>query len=125
MINTDEFTTGYIECAIWASTDSNGAPLDRNYDVDRIAKETLSQMREDCANFQAANHELLTAAYEHPTISYNESQAGQDFWLTRNGEGAGFWDRSLGKIGKDLTAASKLYKETLLYVGDDGQIYGS
>jgi hypothetical protein len=39
-------------------------------------------------------------AYQH---------AGHDFWLTRNGHGAGFWDRGMGMLGDELTAACKPY----------------
>ncbi len=39
-----------------------------------------------------------------------ESYAGHDFWLTRSGHGAGFWDRGLtGGLGERLTEASKAY----------------
>lgn len=32
-----------------------------------------------------------------------EARAGHDLWLTRNGHGAGFWDRDLGELGDRLT----------------------
>ena len=35
--------------------------------------------------------------------------AGHDFALTRNGHGAGFWDRGLGAIGDMLTSECKPY----------------
>jgi hypothetical protein len=52
--------------------------------------------------------------------------AGHDFWLTRNGHGAGFWDGDLSEdVGNALTEAAKKFGECHLYVGDDGQIYTS
>jgi hypothetical protein len=48
---------------------------------------------------------------------------GHDFWLTRNGHGAGFWDGELGDIGDRLTEASKAFGEVCLTVCDDGEIY--
>ncbi len=54
----------------------------------------------------------------------SSEQAGHDFWLTRNGHGAGFWDRGLGALGERLSKESKPYGSCDLYVGDDGQIYG-
>lgn len=38
---------------------------------------------------------------------YPESYAGHDFWLTRSGHGAGYWDRGLGELGDRLTEAAK------------------
>jgi hypothetical protein len=53
-------------------------------------------------------------------------RAGNDFWLTHNGHGAGFWDGDLpDEIGDALTKASEKYREIDLYVGDDGMIYGN
>jgi hypothetical protein len=45
--------------------------------------------------------------------------------LTRNGHGSGFWDRGLGKVGEQLTAACGPYGSSDLYVGDDGKVYVS
>jgi hypothetical protein len=47
---------------------------------------------------------------------------GHDFWLTRNGHGAGFWDRGLGELGDFLTKMSKPFGEATLYVSDDGEV---
>ena len=52
-------------------------------------------------------------------------QIGHDFWLTRNGHGAGFWDRGLGERGDWLTAQCKPYGEADVYVGDDGSVHYS
>lgn len=51
------------------------------------------------------------------------AQAGYDFWLTRNGHGAGFWESEWGKPGAILDKAAKAFGEADLYVGDDGLIY--
>jgi hypothetical protein len=52
-----------------------------------------------------------------------EERAGHDFWLTRNGHGAGFWDRGLGTLGNRLSAAAKVYSGCDLFVGDDARVY--
>lgn len=111
------FLSAYIECALWSSTDDSGEPLDSNYFPSDLSEKALTEMEADCADFQQANAELLMAS------GLSDEQAGHDFWLTRNGHGAGFWDRGLGEVGKALTAASKPYGSQDLYVGDDGQIY--
>jgi hypothetical protein len=117
----DSFVAAYITCALWSSTDnsddSGGEPLDKNYSEDDIAPETLKAMRADCDAFYVANSADLSRVAD-------DSRAGHDFWLTRNGHGAGFWDRGLGALGDRLTKASKTFGGVDLYVGDDGKIYG-
>ena len=50
--------------------------------------------------------------------------AGHDFWLTRCGHGAGFWDGDRPEPAATvLTKASKAYGEVDLYIGDDGKVY--
>jgi hypothetical protein len=48
---------------------------------------------------------------------------GHDFWLTRNGTGAGFWDGDWFE-GEKLTEAAKAFGNFDLMVDhDDGTIY--
>lgn len=117
----DEFTRAYVTCALWSSTDDDGEPLDSGRDEDDIAPETLKAMAEECDDFQVYAAKWLSKAYATP--NYGESQAGHDFWLTRNGHGAGFWDRGLGKIGDELTKAAKTFGSVDLYIGDDEKIH--
>lgn len=126
----DKFTQAYIVAALWSSTDNStptgGEPLDANYDATDIAPEAMQRIAEDCRRFQAENAKLLTEAYGLYQIKGEwspEEQAGHDFWLTRNGHGAGFWDRGLGNVGMHLTAMAKTYGECNLYVGDDKKLY--
>ncbi len=115
----DTFTKAYIECALWSSndnlSDNGGEPLDKNYNVSDFAPETLEKIIADCKKFQEENWD---------DISDDPSQAGHDFWLTRNGHGAGFWDGDWEETtGERLTTASKEYGLCDLYIGDDGKIY--
>lgn len=128
--NLDDFTLGYIECALWStndeSTPNGGKPLDYNYDIGDIAESTLKKIVEDCKKFQEDNSELLMKYYNERikvTSDPIKAYAGHDFWLTRNGHGCGFWDRDLGKLGEQLTEASHKFGECWLYVGDDKKIY--
>jgi len=122
----NEFILGYITCAIWASTGDDEQPLDEKYDSDDLAPETRMAMEKDCEKFIAENETVLGDYEEiigsHPEYSKSE-KAGHDFWLTRNGHGAGFWDRGIGETGDKLTEASKGFGEVDLYVGDDGKLY--
>jgi len=100
--------------------------LDEKYDTDDIAPETRKAMEKDCEKFIAENEAALGDYAEiigsHP--EYTESEkAGHDFWLTRNGHGAGFWDRGIGETGDTLTKASEGFGGVDLYVGDDGKLY--
>lgn len=109
----DVFTRAYIECALWSSFDDE-RPLDENYNINDISESCLTAMIADCAKFQAENM---------PMIIDNLSQAGHDFWLTRNHHGAGFWDGDWPENGDILTTKSQEFKECDLYVGDDDLIY--
>jgi hypothetical protein len=118
-LKLDAFTRAYIECALWSSADDGGEPLDGLYSVDDIADEAIASMAEDCRQFQSDNASDLAG--------WGDEQGGHDFWLTRNGHGAGFWDRySEGEMyhkGRRLTDASKAWGSSDLYVGDDGMIH--
>lgn len=113
--------TAYLECALWSSTDISddgemGEPLDASYSADDIAGESLASAVADCDSFRETQADDLA--------DMDPEQAGHDFWLTRNGHGAGFWDRGLGARGDRLSKACKPYGSVDLYVGDDGKVYG-
>ena len=113
----NDFLTHYISCALWSSSDDSGKGeyLDSNYSREDISPATESEIKEDCKNFIDRANDLLK--------DIDVEQAGHDFWLTRNGHGAGFWDRGLGEIGDKLTEICKEFGECNLYIGDDGKIY--
>ena len=46
-----------------------------------------------------------------------------DYWLTRNGHGAGFWDRGLDGLGDKLSEMATIQGSVYVYAGDDGLIY--
>lgn len=105
----------YIECALWSSTDDECEPLDSSYDSDDLSDSARAEMERDCEDFYAANVVDL--------MGIDAGQAGHDFWLTRNGHGAGFWDRGLGELGERLSRAAEVYGSVDLYVGDDQRIH--
>ncbi len=119
---SEAFFDGYVECALWSSTDestdSGGDPLDDNYGPDDITVKTRKEMRADCDAFvKECRHRLATSGL-------SDSRAGHDFWLSRNGHGSGFWDEGLGKVGDSLHAAAKVYGTYDLYVSR-GKVHGS
>src|SRR6266851_3222861 len=95
----DKFLASYIETALWSSTDSDGVPLDDSkYSDAELAPETLSQFKADCERFET-EYRKLTSGLDDSVLriipqsncAYGDRIA-HDFWLTRNGHGAGFWD---------------------------------
>ena len=115
----DAFTQAYLECALWSTndnaTDDGGEPLDANYTIDDFEPDTLAVMIEDCTAFQASHGEHYT----------DSAQAGHDFWLTREGHGAGFWDGDYPEPEATLlTDASKAFGGFDLMVSD-GMIHGA
>jgi hypothetical protein len=128
----DNFLRGYITCALWSSSTydengENGKSLDSDEFI--LSNEAHDRMREDCEDF-FKHHEADLSEY-CARITYDPSQgepedyAGHDFWLTRNGHGAGFWDRGLGELGERLSEAAKAYGSVDLYPMQDGRIYQS
>ena len=117
----NKFLEAYIIAALWSTNDESneagGYPLDQTYGIEDLAPKTLAKMEADCTKFQADNKDLLEAS------KMDDEQAGHDFWLTRCGHGAGYWDRGLEEVGDQLTAACDKWGSVDLYVGDDGRIY--
>lgn len=115
MAELDTFTQQYITTALWSSTDDDDTPMDARYSVDDLASETLDTIKADCAKFQREQAALIGSEL---------SRAGHDFWLTRNGHGAGFWDGDWPEqVGETLTEASHAFGQVTIYRGDDGKLY--
>lgn len=115
----DPFTASYIQAALWASTDEDGAPLDQNYDgkPGEFSPEAWKRILSDAAVFQRAAQKYLRSRRD-------EERAGHDFFLTRNGHGAGFWDGDWPEpAATALTKLSKRFGESQIYVGDDGKLH--
>lgn len=132
----DDFLDGYARCALWSSNDestpSGGEPLDNNYSTSDLTRAAKAKMRKDCVKFLRENSRDIEAYVEHVLLCYQEARsgrleyAGHDFWLSRNGHGAGFWDRDgvggSGRphgpvgLGDRLQAAAEKFGECNLYV---------
>jgi hypothetical protein len=120
------FFAQYVETALWSSNDRSddqgGEPLDSNYSIRDIHPDTLHAMRMDCLKFWQETSETL--------IGTRFEDAGHDFWLTRNGHGAGFWDGDWNEaygdgstLGEALTKISKKFGEMDLYVENNRVIH--
>jgi hypothetical protein len=116
----DDFTTGYLECAEFTDCNSDSEEM---ADAVAFSPAFIESAKADCADFQESNAELLARYCE--VSGRDMSHAGHDFWLTRNGHGAGFWDRGNDPCFEELTRASEPYGSVDLYCGDDSLIYGT
>lgn len=113
--NLDQFTQSYLTTAFWSEMDDDGQPLEKNYDIHDLATSTMNKVIQECTEFQNQAGDML--------MESGWKLAGHDFWLTRNGHGAGFWDGDWPENGDALTSLSKKFGEADWYVGDDGKIY--
>jgi hypothetical protein len=117
-MNKSRILLAYLECALWSSTDDDGAPLDAAYDTADIEPASIQAATDDVNNFLA---DCKSAGLDLSPLS--DSQIGHDIWLTRNRHGTGFWDRGLGQLGADLTKIAHAAGSRDLYAGDDGALY--
>ena len=112
---SNEMLNAYIECALWSSTDDDGEPLD-GLGLD-VSDDCRKRMEVECNSFL----ELLERV-EVDASELDDTQMGHDFWLSRNGHGAGFWDRGLGEIGDTLHKWAKSFGTCDLYVSDNNEV---
>lgn len=126
----EDFFDSYVETAFWSSNDESdpdtgGEPLDKNYSPGDLVEDTEDEMAADCKKFLDKAWKILEEApdsiHGYPMIE----MAGHDFWLDRNGHGAGFHDYWPRDLAEKLYKIAKSFGEYNLDVGDDGKIYGS
>ena len=110
--DSDNFVTAYIGAAEELADEEDFA--DRHVDW---SSEAIADMERDAELFFSKAEKLMQKTGGDPR------QHGVDFWLTRNGHGAGFWDRDYGDLGDKLTAFAEKFGEQHVYKGDDGKAY--
>lgn len=107
-----EILEGYLEAAFWT-------------EEEQLEGKTISDLSPE-ANESANNDVLYFMDVAGEQLQGMEpKQIGHDLWLTRNGHGAGFWDRGLGEKGEILTKLASDMGPKEIYVGDDGLVYFS
>lgn len=122
---TDDFARkimlGYLEAALWTEEERLGQEYDDlDFNVHNFTEDAEIDVYEDIRKFISVLSEKTIAFLKADGIE--PSQIGHDLWLTRNGHGAGFWDRGLDEeITKDIMDSVKNLKELNLFVGDDGK----
>lgn len=134
-----DFIDGYIYCLLWStndeSTESGGVPLDQNYTADDFSPLARERIKRDCEKFFEEQHDLIDEVRRSGTHRCSTrldligpcsiwSEAGHDFWFTRNDHGCGFWDGDWPEaVGEKLSEAAKKFGNEWPYVGDDGLIH--
>ncbi len=122
MTDLQDFTAAFIECLYFADTGEPDQPAnDAN-----ISPETMLDIEADCRSFWRRFGCYVDAAdCDRGNGEWSKaSQAGHDFYLTRNGHGAGFWDGDWSKPYADmLTDGAEAYGPFDIGQGEDGLIY--
>jgi hypothetical protein len=144
----DAFTQGYIEALFFTEGDElttakrereTGAPEPEDEsDESRaafralytpgfsdLAPEALARIVADCAAFKASDAWTLAEAAESAGDPIpDDTQAGRDFWYTRNGHGCGFWGGDWPEpYATRLTEAAEACGPVDAYLGDDGRVH--
>lgn len=94
----------HMSTALWASNTDGQGPLDNYFNYSDIHPDTMASMLADYRQFKAENAEVL--------FQGADEAASRDFWLSRNGHGAGFLDRDMERADSDrLQDAAEAYGE--------------
>ena len=124
------FTTAVIEAMRFTDTGEEDQPA-----TDApLHPEDHSKLTDDCSKFWEQVGHLVHDEFhatrrltQRPDAGFENwadavRSAGHDFWLTRNGHGAGFWDGDWTLHGDALTTASEAAGSLGVYEGDDGSL---
>lgn len=120
----DKFLAGYLEAALRSSVEDANTDQtfqDLGYTTNDLSPVGIKEATEDCEAFRViAWHDFKGA------LQYTDAEhLGQDFWLTRNGHGTGFWDRSElpEYYRKRLTDLAEMFGPAHPYLDTAGRIY--
>ncbi len=99
--------------------------LDGYFEVDDFSEESLREAEEECrAWFDELDN---TNLYDRARKFVDDSHIAHDFWLTRNGHGAGYWDGDYDgdddEVGKELTTACEAWGGLDIWIDNDGTLY--
>lgn len=110
----DQVIDAHAYTLLWSSTDTEGTPLDQDYYIEDIERESRQAMDAEVMSWMDTNERIVSLYFQ----SSSPTLLGHDLALTRNGHGVGFWDRGLGDLGDELTEAAKLLGP--IYLIEDG-----
>ncbi len=107
----DTVVDHYLIAALWTEGDGE---LD-GFSICQIDPASRAQVKKDIEDFLAK-----VTAQGIDTSSWNDEQLGHDFWLTRNGHGAGFWDRGHEPAGRQLSDICRAFPARNAVIADAG-----
>ena len=134
-------TDSYLETALWSTTncDENGDGdcFDADFDIADFTEEGRNSAEADCSiliellmSADCSAHGEYANLFDAADDLQGYERIGHDFWLTRNGHGAGFWDgdyvsrthnQDYGKMICELLYAKfGRYSEVYLYDNGEG-----
>ncbi len=117
MINIEDFLKGYIDAALWSTTDSRDEDGNETYNLDDefddVSDRCRAAMLKDCEDFVEAQRDDLEEFQQ--ITGRADSYLGHDFWLNREGHGVGYWDRGAGDVGDRLSDACRPYGSFPIY----------
>jgi hypothetical protein len=117
----EQFTASCFEAAEFTDFGEDcGIPSNAEW-----SEETRLDLEAECRSWwRRFGCYVLTDVCENVGSEGPIAQAGHDFWLTRNGHGAGFWDGDWPEAyEKMFTKGAESYGDFTLYLGDDGKVY--
>ncbi|UTN91454.1 hypothetical protein SEA_OUTIS_91 [Gordonia phage Outis] len=114
----ESIARGYVDALCWTQrdvaasadddTDGDQTLRDLGYGYDELHPDTRDRIIAELTDVVTA-HPLAVRMYGAArTFSFGDGNVwehfGHDYLLTRDGHGAGFWDRGLGELGDYLTS---------------------
>lgn len=88
-----------------------------NFTIYDISQDSWSKAKIDCIKF-------LSKIPLTMIVNLDAGEIGSDFWLTRNGHGAGFWDRGYDDdVEKKLMDSVKQFGTQDLYLGNNNELH--
>lgn len=128
----EEFNHSYMRTMLWANVwsdnmDENDDPLGfgsgpgenhADYLISTMPEALVEEMRADCRIYLDSLAPVIIRLATGILGYGGFDQAGHDFAMTRNGHGAGFWDRGIGAAGDALTNKAEALVGRNVYVED-------
>jgi len=113
---------GYIECLFWTDEAEAQISADISSFMEQLAVQTWTGVTADKGvTYEFEDVTLILCLCRMLGSSWE--RVGHDLWLTRNGHGAGFWDRGWREFGNTLSEIARGMGSVDAYRGDDHLVY--
>lgn len=91
---------------------------DADFSDHKFSLVAMRKVVKDCEAFMALEH------YQLAVQENGVGQVAQDFWLTRNRHGGGFWDGDYSKhLGENLTEIAQSFGEINIFPENDSKLF--